>query len=179
MKKIDVSTTKHPNTFCVLDDDDYEWAKHFKWTAEKARNTIYVCRAEKKNGRMRHIRMHRDIVRARSFEQVDHKDGNGLDNRKNNLRICNHISNQQNRTKRLSGKGGSTYKGVFYRRRKSDGKKGRCFAYITINKKRYNLGTFDTDMEAAKEYDSKALFYFRHMARLNFPKSETTPTPIT
>jgi hypothetical protein len=178
MKRLDISSPKHPNTFTLLDDEDHEWAKHFKWTAEKARNTLYVRRAQKKGNKMVQIRMHRDVIRARSHEQVDHKNGNGLDNRKCNLRICDHATNQQNRIKRVIGKSGSPYKGVFFRRRRSDGKIGRCFAAITINKKKYSLGTFDTDIEAAKEYDSKALYYFGDMARLNFSVHETIPTPI-
>jgi len=178
MKEIDISTKRFPNTFCLVDDDDYEWVKHFKWTPEQTRSTIYVCRSEKRQGRIIHIRMHRDILRARSFEQVDHVDGNGLINCKSNLRICNHITNQQNRIKRGHGKSGSIYKGVFYRRSRSDGRVGRCFAYITINKQRFHIGTFDTDTEAAKAYDSKALYYFKDRARLNFPASETIPAPF-
>jgi len=176
MKRLDISTEKFPNTFCLIDDADYEWAKHYRWTPEQARSTLYVCRAEKKNGAMRHLRIHRDVIRARSFEQVDHQDGNGLNNCRSNLRICNHITNQQNRIKRGSGKSGSKYKGVFYRRRRSDGKIGRCFAYITVNKSKFHIGTFGTDIEAAKAYDSKALYYFGDRARLNFPANETTPT---
>lgn len=178
MKKLDVSTKKHPRTFCLLDDDDYEWARYFKWSAEQARNTIYVVRRKIKGKNSRTLRLHREVMRARGHEEIDHKDGNGLNNIKKNLRLCSCIQNQQNRIKRGTGKCGSKYKGVFYRKRRSDGKKGRCFAYITIDKARFNLGTFDTDIEAAKEYDSKALYYFKEFARLNFPANETTPSPI-
>ncbi len=174
MKKLDVSTKKHPKTFCLLDDDDYEWAKYFKWTAEERPVGLYVVRSFR--GGI--VRIHREVLRARAHEQIDHADRDGLNNTKKNLRLCSNIQNQQNRLKQKIGKSGSKYKGVFYRRLKATGEPGRCWAAITINKHRFNLGTFDTDGEAAKEYDSKALYYFKEFARLNFPASETIPTPI-
>jgi len=180
MKKINISTKTFPNTFCLLDDEDYEWAKYFKWTPDVRENITYVTRTiKKKSGHQRRIYLHREIMRTRFFEEVDHRNHNGLDNRRKNLKRCTKIQNQQNRIKhKKEGKSGSIYKGVFYRKRRSDGKKGRCFAYITINKKRYNLGTFDNEIEAAKEYDSKALYYFCEMAILNFPANQTMATPI-
>lgn len=174
MKKLDVSTSNFPNTICLIDDDDYQWAKYFKWSAEKRYKGFYVVRNQ--SGHI--VRLHRQIMRARAHEDVDHKDNNGLNNTKDNLRLCSDIQNQQNRVKMIIGKSGSKYKGVFFRKRRSDGKRGRCFAAITINRARFYLGTFDTDIEAAKEYDSKALYYFKEFARLNFPASETIPIPI-
>lgn len=176
MKKLDISTKKHPDTFCLLDDEDYEWAKYFKWTPEERANGLYVLRGHKN----RTIRIHREIVRARAHEQVDHADANGLNNTKKNLRLCSNIQNQQNRTKHSAckSKSGSKYKGVFQRAERSGGKSGRFFAYITINRRRVTLGTFDSDVEAAREYDSKALYYFKEFARLNFSVATTIPTSI-
>jgi len=175
MKTLDISTPSHPNTFCLLDDEDYEWAKFFKWTAEKRKNLTYVMRTH----RGKTARIHREVMRARAHEEVDHADSDGLNNQKSNLRICSTAQNQQNRTKRkpTDSKSGSIYKGVFFRRR-PDGSLAKPFAYINVNKRRINLGTFDTEEEAAMEYDSKALYYFKEFARLNFPASETTPSPI-
>lgn len=178
MKNLDVSTKTFPGKICLIDDDDYEWAKYFKWSALLSRNTFYVVRSERNpNGTRRTVRIHRDIVRAMSHEDVDHINGDGLDNRKENLRLCNSMQNQQNRIKRKTAKSGSPYKGTFYRRNRK-GEKCRCFAYITINRKRYQLGTYDTPEEAAKEYDSKALYYFKERARLNFSANDTVPSPI-
>ena len=178
MKEIDISTRKHKNAILLIDNCDYEWVRLFKWTPEERKNGLSVCRSRRNPSGSKHlVRIHRDIVRARSFEQVDHKNGNGLDNRRSNLRLCNNAQNQQNRIKRGAGKCGTIYKGVFERKNKN-GPSGRYFAYISINKKRYNLGSFGSDVDAAKEYDSKALYYFEGFSRLNFPISETKATPI-
>ena len=179
MKILDVSTKTFPDKKCLVDDDDYEWAKHFKWSVVQSRHLFYVVRSERNpNGTRRTIRLHRDVVRAMSHEDVDHINGDGLDNRKENLRLCNMMQNQQNRIKRKTTKSGSPYKGTFYRRNKK-GDKRRCVSYITINRKRFQLGTYDTAEEAARVYDSKALYYFKDRARLNFPACDTVPSNIS
>jgi hypothetical protein len=178
MYKIDISTEKHPNTFALVDEDDYAWASLYKWSAEEHEQTLYACRSQSNSTGGRYlVRLHRDVARARSFEQVDHVNGDGLDNRKENLRLCDNTQNQQNKIKRGTGKGETQYKGVFRRQNKS-GNPGRYFAYIKVRGDRCSLGTYDTDIEAAKAYDSKALYYFGPFARLNFPAGETIATPI-
>ena len=95
MKKLDISTVKHPETYARVDDIDYEWAKLFKWTAEERPTGMYAVRRFKGST----VRLHREVVRARAHEQVDHRDGDGLNNLRSNLRICNNGENQQNRIK--------------------------------------------------------------------------------
>ena len=175
MKQIDISTKSYPNRFCIIDDMDYDWVRLFKWSPEEHGHFFYAVRSAKNTVGSRYlVRLHRDIVRARSFEQVDHKNSNGLDNRRCNLRIVSNMKNQQNRVKRSNLK--SRFKGVFPRKNKV--LPTTWFAYITVNKKRFSLGTFYDDITAAKEYDSKALYHFGPFARLNFPIEETTSSPI-
>lgn len=167
--KIDISTTKFKECYSLIDEADEEWVCLWKWCPKLSseNGNLYVVRSH--DGRP--VYLHRQIARARFYEQVDHINGDTLDNRRANLRICSNAQNQQNRKKKLPGKGGTRFKGVFFIN-------GRWRAYITVNKKRYHLGVYDAEIDAAKEYDSKALHYFGRFARLNFPVEETTPSEI-
>jgi hypothetical protein len=106
--------------------------------------------------------MHREILNAPAGVFVDHKDGDGLDNRKENLRIVTSAQNQQNRRK-ISRKTTSKYKGVYFRREN----KKYC-ALICCKGKRMHLGYFDNEIDAAKAYDQAAKKFFGEFARLNF-----------
>lgn len=110
--------------------------------------------------------LHRLIMQAKNGEIVDHINGNILDNRKVNLRICNATQSTWNTSK----KGGSLspFKGVsFY-----DIENGRPWrSRITINKKTRQLGRFSTELGAAKAYDDAAKTHFGEFAKLNFQES--------
>ena len=93
--------------------------------------------------------------------QVDHINGDTLDNRKSNLRNCNNTQNSQN-TPKPKGKYSSKYKGVCY---KSSTKKWR--AYITVNKKPIELGSFKEERDAAKAYNKAAIKYHKEFANIN------------
>jgi len=98
-------------------------------------------------------------------KQVDHIDGNGLNNTRQNLRICNNQSNSANRP----GYTGSTskYKGVSFRTSAN-----RWQSTIKTNGKIKWLGTFKTQEEAAMAYDSASIELFGEFAYQNFPKSD-------
>lgn len=109
--------------------------------------------------------------------QIDHINGNPLDNRKENLRICNHLENSMNRTNKFNPY--SKYMGVSYNRgkkRKVSTGSYRCISRpwrstITLPEgKKISLGTFKTEIEAAIAWDKAALKYFPKFARLNFPE---------
>lgn len=87
---------------------------------------------------------------------IDHKNGDKLDNRFTNLRLCNSHQNQGNRRSK------SKYKGV------SRGKGDKWRARIGYKNKQIHIGTFDTPHEAARAYDEKASELFKGFARLNF-----------
>lgn len=109
--------------------------------------------------------LHRLIMRAKKGEIVDHKNGDILDNRRYNLRVCNPTQSTWNTSK----KGGSLspFKGVsFY-----DIGNGRPWrSRITVNKKTRQLGRFDSEAGAAKAYDDAAKIHFGEFAKLNFPE---------
>jgi hypothetical protein len=108
------------------------------------------------------ILMHREIMRPRPGMVVDHIDHNGVHNRQSNLRVCTSAENQRNRP----GVGGSSqYKGVSY-----DKEHKKWEAGITLRGKRIHIGLFESEIEAARAYDRKALELFGEFAYLNFPE---------
>jgi hypothetical protein len=110
------------------------------------------------------IYMHRQILNAPKGRIVDHKDGNGLNNTVDNLRFATHSQNASNRPK-FKSKTSSRYIGVSFKKDSS-----RWIAYITLKGKRFWLGRFDSEIEAAKAYDYAAKKYHREFACLNFPE---------
>lgn len=110
------------------------------------------------------IAMHRFIVGAMLGQVVDHRSGDTLDNRRDNLRICTNRQNVCNSKKYSSGST-SRFKGVT---RKGD--TGRWRAHIYANYKTIYLGTFTDEAEAARSYDNAARSLFGEFARPNFPE---------
>jgi len=143
--------------FAIVDADDYDWLNRHKWCISKKRYSFYACRqthAEK-------IFMHRVITNAPKGMLVDHIDGNGLNNRRSNLRICTIAQN--NRNSRPWRRSYSKYKGVSWCQAA-----GKWRARIRPNHKQIHLGCFDTQIEAARAYDKKAKELFGEFAYLNF-----------
>ena len=149
--------------FAMVDAADYEWLSQYKWSATSSGLNTYACR----NVRGKIVLMHRFIMKAPKGMVVDHIDGNGLNNCRSNLRICTHSQNMCNSRIRS---GSSQYKGVCYERRS-----GRWVAHIACEGQSYHLGTFDSEIEAARAYDRKAIELFGQFARLNFPEEHAAP----
>ena len=105
--------------------------------------------------------LHRIVMGAKQGEMVDHIDGNGLNNKKENLQIANHSLNRQ-RTKRTQGQ--SKYKGISFKKNSK-----RIQSKIWHNNKCYYLGSFKNEIDAAKAYDEAALKLFGPTAVINFP----------
>lgn len=100
------------------------------------------------------------IPNPENLPQVDHIDGNGLNNHISNLRWCSVSQNEQNRAMQCNNTTG--FKGVHKNHK-------RWQARISLNTKTMCLGTFDTPEEAARAYDAKATEIFGEFAKLNFP----------
>jgi len=148
--------------FAIVDGDDYEKLAKYRWYCEHEGNTSYAVRT--KNGKR--IYMHRQILDAPKGKVVDHKDGNGLKNRKSNLRLCTRAQNMRNRRPWL--RCSSKYKGVSW-----DTCGNHWRARITFNGKKIHIGHFDDEVEAARAYDRKAWELFGEYAYLNFPEPAT------
>jgi hypothetical protein len=145
----------------LVDAEDYEYLSQWKWRAKIEKNTVYAARdAYTANGKRSHIRMHRLIMSAPKGMEVDHRDGDGLNNRRNNLRVC---TKAQNLTNQRPQKGTSSrFKGVYRNKRDRQWQ-----AYIKVNGKRKHLGCFASEVEAAKAYNNAAIQFHGEFAWLN------------
>ena len=142
--------------FALVDAADYKQISKYRWYAtRRGSNTYAMCF---KNGRPAY--MHRMIMRPRRGYIVDHKDGNGLNNCRDNLRVCTRRQNQANRRSRH---GSSRFVGVYRH-------KDKWVAEIRSHGRYFYLGLFDDEVEAAKARDRKAWELNGEFAYLNFPE---------
>jgi hypothetical protein len=153
MKEIQLTQGK----VALVDDEDFELLNQYKWCAAKNKNTYY---AESKINNI-NVKMHRLIMKTEKGNVVDHKDHNGLNNQKCNVRNCTNAQNSKNRTKSKS-QSSSKYIGVIYR-----GDVSSWQASIRVNYVLINLGFFKTQNEAAEAYNKAAIKYFGEFANLN------------
>lgn len=161
MALIDISTKKYPNMVAVVDAEDLPRISQWKWgLATNGGRRLYVRRVDHVDGRQKIVYLHRQIMRFPANE-IDHIDGDTLNNSKTNLRECNHSQNMTNIAKRpfLSSK----YKGVSW-----DESKRKWVAFVKDNKKTKNLGRYDNEVHAALAYDAAAEILYGEFARLNF-----------
>jgi hypothetical protein len=116
------------------------------------------------------LMMHRLIMNANEHILIDHIDGNGLNNKKENLRFATRSQNAQNKARKNNST--SKYKGVHYAATEKNNLKKPWKSYIQNphTNKKIQLGFFSTEEEAAKAYDEKALEIFGQFAKLNFPQ---------
>ncbi len=151
--------------FAQVDDEDYEYLNQWKWLAHKSYKTIYAERNVRiKGGKQVTIKMHRIIMNTDKGMLCDHKDHNGLNNVRSNLRNCTSTENQRN----TSSKTGSSSKYLGVSKDESWNRKKQWRTSICVNKKRMFIGMFLTEVEAATAYDKVAKKYFKEFANLNF-----------
>ena len=142
----------------LVDIEDYEWLNQWKWQAHKnTKGFFYVAGRNKKQ---KFQSMHRKIMKAPKGMEVDHINGDGLDNRRNNLRTCSHSQNIMNSKMRIDNTNG--YKGIRYHKQNK-----KWQARIKKNKKDNHLGYFTTPQEAALAYNEAAKKFFGEFAKLN------------
>ena len=157
MKKIILTKDK----VALVDDEDFERINQYKWQASQnltSERIWYAKRVSKAiSGKQKTIKMHREILKDTEGLQVDHINGNGLDNRKVNLRLCTNQQNHFNR--KLPNKNNKLgVKGVYI-----EGVKFR--ARIKSNSKRINLGSFNVLGDADSAYRKAEEKYFGCYAR--------------
>ena len=153
--------------FTVVDAEDFEALAKLPWYALSMNGGQRFCaaRTEQSGGRRRTVLMHRVIVNAPQNAFVDHANGNPLDNRRCNLRICTPAQNLQNARPRG---GASRFKGVHWHNQN-----GVWRTCIKVNGRALHLGCFHDEVEAAQAYDDAALKHFGEFARTNFPTGKS------
>ncbi len=148
--------------YALVDGEDFERLSKHKWYAHKGRNTYYAMRnTPRRNDKQLKVYMHREILGLPKGIATDHRAGYGLDNRRVNLRPATNQQNQFNRRSQYRKKS-SQYKSVFWHKRIK-----KWYARIMNNHKRYFLGYFDTEKDAALAYNQAATKYFGEFAKLN------------
>lgn len=171
MSELIINSKIHGVKIVLLDEDDYEKLKNFKWYIVKGVNTFYVVRSVYLGENKCQIReyLHRVVMKEPKGMCVDHIDGDGLDNRKCNLRVATKIQNGANRKPKKTGS--SKYLGVCVYSKKN-GRRIYWTANIRVMKKLKWLGQFpytdQGELEAAKMYDVAAKKYHGDFANLNF-----------
>lgn len=159
MKQIEITQGK----FALVDDEDYEYLNQFKWCATKGWNdNWYAVRSarvrEKKEKKM--VYMHREVMNFPK-NKVDHKDHNGLNNQKENLRVATDGENSSNTTSRLNSS--SPYIGVYLRANRKK-KWAACIRKGGVTK---YIGSFYKIEDAALAYNEAAKLVHGEFANLN------------
>jgi hypothetical protein len=158
----------------LIDDCDYDAVSRYKWYAKRMSGTYYAARNERVKDKRRTLLMHVFILES-TGALVDHKDGNGLNNTRGNIRVCTVSENTRNRRGNLNAS--SKYKGVakFEHKVTRVTTSGRIIKYfylryaavIQADGKIIRLGKYKTEVEAAAAYNVAAIKYHKDFARLN------------
>ena len=168
--------------FAKIDPEDFADISKFKWfgvyNKNQKSNPAYAARNRTKeeigNGLGFREKMHRRVMKVKDGTKLDHERGDGLDNRKGNLRVATQFQNMFNKRRQSNSK--SKYKGPVWCARE-----GKWSVSIQYMGKRTWLGYFKVEIkdgvdvgevEAAKRYDKEAIKLFGSFARLNFPEEQ-------
>lgn len=151
----------------LIDDEDAERVLACKWTLiaipRPNKTGYYARRNVQRNGRQHTILLHRFILNAPDGLQVDHINGDGLDNRRANLRLATNAQNHCNMPATQSNPFG--FRGV-----EAMGSPGKFKARIKVEGQIIRIGPFSTPEAAAHGYDLLAKHYHGEFATLNFPR---------
>lgn len=141
--------------YALVDDECYEYLNQWKWNIDirecKTCDNLYYARRLQHLGyvdgkqKQKVIQMHQLITGFPKGIEVDHINGNGLDNRKENLRLVTHRENMQNLTKNKTNS--SMYPGVYW-----DKEKRKWRARFKVKEKQHHIGYFEDELEAAEAY---------------------------
>jgi hypothetical protein len=154
MRKIKLTQNK----YALVDNEDFEELSKYKWSAGKNWNKYYAFRQSSKNeGKRVIILMHRQILETPVGFHTDHKDGNGLNNQRKNLRIATASQNARNRGKPRTNKSG--FKGVSWCNTNK-----KWYSRIKINQKSISLGYHTSKIEARKAYVTACKMYHKEFA---------------
>lgn len=155
------------------DVEDSADIEQHHWYVVQDGNKKYAYANVRVGSRATTMKMHRLVLGAAVGERVDHVNGDGLDNRRANLRLATAAQNQRNSGSRA---GSSRFKGVYWHVGPG-GRTPRWRAMIRIDGRRKSLGYFAFEEDAAHAYDEAALEHHGEFAQLNFPERQAAPVP--
>lgn len=144
------------NQVALVSDEDFERVNAVSWRAFLNYKTWYAATGQSRDGSL--VYMHQFIFPCQKF--IDHKDGNGLNNQRENLQPCSHSQNIAKGRQRTTNKTGLN--GVSWHKASK-----KYVAQICHNYQKLHLGTFESMTDAARAYDKKASELFGQFARLN------------
>lgn len=161
--RVPLHSRKYPDLYTLVDKEDADLVRRYRWFANPSgRNGDLYVRGRIYDDGGKYVSLHRLLMQPSQREEVDHINGNTLDNRRSNLRVCTPSQNRQNQRRRddtISG-----FKGVALCR-----VTGRWKAQIKVDGRSFHLGMFKQARDAARAYDEAARERFGEFARLNFP----------
>lgn len=155
--EIIIKSDTHGDKIVLIDSDDFDKIKKYKWFVSK--NSNYIVAHDKLN-HAKTIYLHRFIMDCPKDMQVDHINNDTLDNRKENLRICTQFENSKNQRKHKNNTSG--YKGVSWAK-----KENKWIASIRIDGKKVRLGGREDLNEAILLYNEAAIKHHGEFARIN------------
>ena len=146
---------------CIVDRADYEAfnLQDYKWEAQKSGHKFYALHRKQRNKKVERLLMHRIIMEPGDLQQIDHINGNGLDNRRSNLRICDARHNAANKHVVW---GESKFRGVWKRGDKWE-------SALRWKDEKHQLGVFDNEVDAAIAFDKKLMSLAGEFANTNLP----------
>jgi len=143
---------KVTNGWIEIDAEDIVYVSQYTWSIQNNKDGQYVKRSIGKKS----ILLHRDLLNNPIGLEVDHLDHNGLNNKRDNLRVCTSSQNKQNMRVRRDNKLG--IKGVYYNK-----KERKYYAQIKLEKRIW-LGSYNTAEEANAAYQKAANKLFKEFA---------------
>lgn len=155
MKKIKLTQGKH----ALVSDRDYKALSLTPWHIVRNKYHTYAYGRVNIGGKLQRRYMHQLIIKPGKGHCVDHRNGNGLDNRRKNLRVCTFSQNQANR---VSFIGTSKYKGVHWCNTNN-----RWVAKIMHKRKSIGIGYYKNEKEAARNYNAASLRLNKGFAKVN------------
>ncbi len=172
MKEIVVNSKKYGTHIALVDDEDFDELNKCRWHLHRDGTNNYARRDVRVNGKRSVISMHRQVLGITDPKILgDHKDLNGLNNQKNNLRVATRLQNCSNTRSRKNST--SKYLGVnVYTEKYTKGQPKKYKAQINTTFGKKHLGYFpftkEGEMQAALKYNQAALQYHGEFANINF-----------